>query len=73
VAFTFNVLAGTNYGFLNARPASASLLDLMGDWPVYLLTAFVAMFVVWALITLPWMVRRRPVTRDRSEAPASPG
>lgn len=72
VAFTFNVLAGTNYGFLNARPTSASLLDLMGDWPIYLISAFVAMFVIWGLITLPWTIRR-PVAPDQPGTPASPG
>lgn len=71
VTFTFNVLAGTNYGFLNGTPASPSLLDLMGAWPIYLLVALVAMFVVWALITLPWTVRRR-VSPEPPETPASP-
>ena len=71
VAFTFNVLAGTNYGFLNATPASPSLLDVMGPWPIYLLVAFVAMFVVWALMTLPWTVRRR-ISSDLPGTPASP-
>lgn len=72
VTFVFNVLAGTNYGFLNGKPASASLLDLMGQWPIYLLSAFVAMVVIWALITVPWTISR-PITKDRSETPASPG
>lgn len=54
VAFTFNRIAGTNYGFLNRKPATASLLDVMGPWPVYLLTAGAAVFTVWALMTWPW-------------------
>lgn len=72
IAFTFNVLAGTNYGFLNRTPASASLLDVMGEWPIYLLSAFIAMFVIWALITVPWTIRRA-ITKDRPGTPASPG
>ncbi|MBO0813094.1 MAG: TIGR02206 family membrane protein [Microlunatus sp.] len=72
VTFTFNVLAGTNYGFLNAKPSSASLLSVMGPWPFYLLSAFVAMFVIWALITWPWTARRS-VTRERPGIPASRG
>jgi len=75
--FTFNVVAGTNYGFLNATPASASLLDVMGPWPIYLLSAFVAMFVIWALITWPWMiiarVRTARIRTGRPGTPASPG
>jgi len=71
-AFTFNVFAGTNYGFLNATPASASLLDVMGQWPLYLLSAFVAMIVIWAMITWPWVALGR-VRTARQETPASHG
>ncbi|MCA1713516.1 MAG: imidazolonepropionase [Actinobacteria bacterium] len=34
----FNAVAGTNYGFLNAKPPTGSLLDILGPWPWYLLT-----------------------------------
>lgn len=54
----FNGIAGTNYGFLNAKPATASLLDLMGPWPVYVLVASALVAGVWALMTWPW--ERRP-------------
>jgi hypothetical integral membrane protein (TIGR02206 family) len=52
--FTFNSIAGTNYGFLNGKPATASLLDVLGPWPLYLLTATLLILVVWALMTWPW-------------------
>ncbi|MFC9760937.1 TIGR02206 family membrane protein [Rhodococcus jostii] len=60
VTFTFNRVAGTNYGFLNRKPATATLLDVLGAWPVYLLSATTLILVVWALMTWPWeRVRRR--------------
>ncbi|UOT01219.1 TIGR02206 family membrane protein [Rhodococcus opacus] len=57
--FTFNRVAGTNYGFLNRKPATATLLDVLGPWPVYLLSATTLILVVWALMTWPWERARR--------------
>ncbi|MGV9798071.1 YwaF family protein [Mycobacterium sp. NPDC003449] len=59
VTMTFNGIAGTDYGFLNGKPATASLLDAMGPWPVYVLIAGALVAGVWALMTWPWE-RRRP-------------
>lgn len=58
-AFTVNRIAGTNYGFLNAKPQTPSLLDVLGPWPLYLLTAASLIFTVWALMTWPWVRRPR--------------
>lgn len=52
--FTFNTIAGTNYGYLNGKPPTASILDVMGPWPVYLLVETAVVIVVWALMTWPW-------------------
>jgi len=50
----FNVIAGTNYGYLNRKPGTASVLDLLGPWPWYVLVEAVLILVGWALITWPW-------------------
>jgi hypothetical integral membrane protein (TIGR02206 family) len=57
--FTFNVIAGTDYGYLNRKPPVASLLDALGPWPVYLLAEVVIVLIVWALMTWPWERTRR--------------
>lgn len=59
VTFTFNGIAGTNYGFLNRKPATPTLLDVLGTWPVYLLSGAVVILIVWALMTWPWVRIRR--------------
>jgi hypothetical integral membrane protein (TIGR02206 family) len=55
VVLITNRLISTNYGFLNAKPGGASLLNVMGDWPWYLLVVLGLLAAVWALITWPWM------------------
>ncbi|QBR92248.1 TIGR02206 family membrane protein [Nocardioides euryhalodurans] len=53
--FTLNVLAGTNYGFLNRKPSAASALDLLGPWPWYVLLEIAIIVAAWALATWPWV------------------
>ncbi|WP_227488005.1 YwaF family protein [Brachybacterium subflavum] len=56
IAMTGNALTGANYGYLSHAPAGPSLLDVMGPWPRYLLVETLAIAVVWALLTLPWVL-----------------
>ena len=56
--FAFNAVAGTNYGYLNRKPPTASILDLLGPWPVYLFVEVAIVCVVWTLIT--WPLQRSP-------------
>lgn len=57
--FTFNAITGTNYGYLNRKPPTASILDVLGPWPIYLLSEVAVVLVVWALMTWPWERMRR--------------
>jgi hypothetical integral membrane protein (TIGR02206 family) len=50
-AATFNLAFGTNYGYLSAKPAGGSALDLLGPWPGYLLAEAAVVVTAWALMT----------------------
>jgi hypothetical integral membrane protein (TIGR02206 family) len=57
--FTFNAITGTNYGYLNRKPPTASILDVLGPWPVYLLIEVTIVLLAWTLMTWPWERARR--------------
>lgn len=57
--FSFNVVTGANYGYVNRKPEQASALDLLGPWPAYLVLEIVIIAAVWALMTWPWARRVR--------------
>lgn len=53
-AYSFNAAAGTNYGYLQAKPSGGSALDLLGPWPWYVVAEVAILATVWALMTWPW-------------------
>ena len=62
----FNAATDSNYGYLNEKPDAASVLDYLGDWPVYVIAEVAIVLAVWALMTWPWVTaahRRAAVTR----------
>ncbi len=63
----FNAVVGTNYGYLNRKPAVGTLLDLFGPWPGYVVVEVAVVAGVWALMTWPWVRVRGDVTTERSE------
>jgi hypothetical integral membrane protein (TIGR02206 family) len=51
ITFAFNGIAGTNYGYLNHKPPTPSVLDVLGPWPVYVFFEVMIVIALWALMT----------------------
>lgn len=58
IAIAVNSVTGANYAYLSRAPAGASLLDVLGPWPVYIVWEGALIAIVWALMTWPWNGRR---------------
>jgi hypothetical integral membrane protein (TIGR02206 family) len=58
-----NLLTGGNYMYLRHTPDSPSLLDLMGPWPWYIVTAAGVAVAIFAALDLPFFIQRRRADR----------
>lgn len=50
VMLGLNYILDSNYGYLNRKPESISVLDVLGNWPVYVIKADVILLVVFLII-----------------------
>lgn len=67
--FGINEVLGTNYGYLQEKPAGGSVLDLLGPWPVYVLAEIAIVAAVWAAMTAAWPATRRAPAPRPDAAP----
>jgi hypothetical integral membrane protein (TIGR02206 family) len=57
VVFGVNSLIGSNYMFINHKPATASLLDALPAWPWYILWMEAIGLVTFLLLYLPFIIK----------------
>lgn len=65
VVLGVNALLGSDYGYVNRKPSEATVLDLLGPWPIYVVLEMAIVMGGWALITLPWTGLPRTRRTDR--------
>ncbi|NVK53771.1 MAG: TIGR02206 family membrane protein [Flavobacteriaceae bacterium] len=63
VMFIINYFLGSNYFYTNRKPDAASMLDLFGEWPYYVLVVNLIVIPYFFLIYLPFHL-----TRNKSKA-----
>ncbi len=57
IVFFINSAIGSDYLWINAKPATASLLDLLPAWPVYILYMEAIGVVTFLLLYLPFALK----------------
>jgi len=65
--FVLNQAIGSNYLFVAHKPETASLMDVLGPWPWYILAVEAIALVICLLLYLPfavgdWRKTKKPVT-----------
>jgi hypothetical integral membrane protein (TIGR02206 family) len=55
--FALNLLIGSNYLFINRKPDTPSLIDMLGPWPLYLLGLEVLLILFMVLVYLPFAIK----------------
>jgi hypothetical integral membrane protein (TIGR02206 family) len=53
-----DAVTGANYMYLRSKPPSPTLLDVLGPWPVYILSAGVIAAVLFAILDAPFRIGR---------------
>lgn len=59
--FTINYFLGSNYFYLNEKPKGATLLDLFGEWPMYLLVTELVILPFFFIIYFLFNLKRKPI------------
>jgi hypothetical integral membrane protein (TIGR02206 family) len=57
VVFVVNLVIKSNYMFIARKPDTASLIDLLGPWPWYILALEGIGFAVFLILYLPFVVK----------------
>lgn len=66
--FFVNSLFKTNYLFINHKPYTPSLIDLLGPWPFYIIWLELIMILVFSLLYMPVLYVEKHTEKEELEA-----
>ena len=55
-----NLILGSNYSYTVRKPRTPTVLDYLGEWPLYLLGGELLMIFLFFILLLPFLFRRYP-------------
>lgn len=59
--FVLNYFIGSNYFYTNRKPDAATLLDVFGDWPLYIFVVELIVIPYFLILYLPFYFTRKKV------------
>ena len=57
IVFFINSAIGSNYLMINGKPATASILDLLPPWPIYIVYMEVLGVITFLLLYIPFIIK----------------
>jgi len=57
IVFFINLAIGSDYLFINGKPATASILDLLPPWPIYILYMEALGLITFLILYSPFIVK----------------
>lgn len=56
VMYPINILLGSNYMYLVAKPEGATIYNLLGPWPWYIMNLELLMLVLFSVVLIPFVL-----------------
>lgn len=57
IVFFINSAIGSNYLWVNGKPLTPSILDLMPGWPIYIIYMEALGFIIFLLLYIPFVIK----------------